>query len=85
MPALVRQELNTQMKHTRHTSLIEGLQIFIFIAFIKLLPEHFCFCNTCSDSGSKASGSGDSKCKIKAEITYLFSRHVACASKALGR
>ena len=73
------------MKQTRHTRLIEGLQIFIFIAFIKLLPEHFCFCNTCSDSGSKASGSGDSKCKIKAEITYLFSRHVACASKALGQ
>ena len=29
MPALVRQEQNTQMKHTRHTSLIEALQIFI--------------------------------------------------------
>ena len=29
MPALVRQERNTQMKHTRDTSLIEALQIFI--------------------------------------------------------
>ena len=29
MPALVRQEQNTQMKHTRHTSLIEAFQIFI--------------------------------------------------------
>lgn len=65
MPALVRQEQNTQMKHTRHTSLIEAFQIFIL-----KIASGAVFCNTCSDSGSKASGSGDSKCKIKAEIIY---------------
>ena len=65
MRALVRQEQNTQMKHTRHTSLIEALQIFILtVASGAVFLQHLLRLR------KQVSGSRDSKCKIKAEITY---------------
>ena len=65
MPALVRQEQNTQMKHTRHTSLIEALQIFIL-----KVASGAVFFATPAQTQEAGVGSRDSKSKIKAEITY---------------
>ena len=66
MPALVRQEQNTQMKHTRHTSFIEALQIFI----LKVASGAVFFATPAQTTQEAGVGSRDSKCKIKAEITY---------------
>ena len=65
MPALVRQEQNTQMKHTRHTSLIEAFQIFIL-----KIASGAVFLATPAQTQEAGVGSRDSTCKIKAEITY---------------
>ena len=64
MPALVRQEQHTQMKHTRHTSLIEALQIFI------LKVASGAVFATPAQTQEAGVGSRDSTCKIKAEIIY---------------
>ena len=62
MPALVRQEQNTQMKHTRHTRLKEALQIFIL-----KVASGAVFFATPAQTQEAGVGSRDSKCKIKAE------------------